>query len=123
MPVKSLPSNRSLKHLKCQAKDLLNSLTQGNPEAVARTREFHPKFARMGHESMDSTQVYLHASLELQENALAKTIPFSSQPRRYRHQTNSWSFYRHSDNVELKNGKGVILQKMGNHPFCFHNSA
>jgi integrase/recombinase XerD len=38
----------------------------------------------LGHESMDSTQVYLHASLELKEKALAKTAPFASQPRRYR---------------------------------------
>lgn len=38
----------------------------------------------LGHESMDTTQVYLHASLELKEKALAKTTPFASRPRRYR---------------------------------------
>lgn len=38
----------------------------------------------LGHESMDTTQVYLHASLELKEKALAKTTPLASQPRRYR---------------------------------------
>jgi site-specific recombinase XerD len=38
----------------------------------------------LGHESMDTTQSYLHASLELKEKALAKTTPFSGQPRRYR---------------------------------------
>lgn len=38
----------------------------------------------LGDESMNSTQVYLNASLELKEKALAKTTPFASEPRRYR---------------------------------------
>jgi integrase len=38
----------------------------------------------LGHESMESTQVYLHASLELKERALAKVEPFNGQSRRYR---------------------------------------
>jgi site-specific recombinase XerD len=38
----------------------------------------------LGHESMESTQVYLHASLELKECALAKVEPFKGQSRRYR---------------------------------------
>jgi site-specific recombinase XerD len=38
----------------------------------------------LGHESMESTQAYLHASLELKERALAKTEPFNGQSRRYR---------------------------------------
>jgi len=38
----------------------------------------------LGHERMDTTQIYLHASLELKEKALAKTKPFFGRPRRYR---------------------------------------
>ncbi len=38
----------------------------------------------LGHESMETTQVYLHANLELKAKALAKTQPFSGQLRRYR---------------------------------------
>ena len=38
----------------------------------------------LGHESMDTTQIYLHASLELKEKALAKTVPFQGRPGRYR---------------------------------------
>jgi site-specific recombinase XerD len=39
----------------------------------------------LGHESMDTTQIYLHANLELKEKALAKTEPFrGSRPGRYR---------------------------------------
>jgi len=38
----------------------------------------------LGHESMETTQIYLHANLELKEKALAKTEPFRSRPGRYR---------------------------------------
>jgi integrase/recombinase XerD len=38
----------------------------------------------LGHESMDTTQMYLHASLELKQQALAKTTPVNGQPGRYR---------------------------------------
>ena len=38
----------------------------------------------LGHESMETTQVYLHANLELKEQALAKTQPFDGRPVRYR---------------------------------------
>jgi integrase/recombinase XerD len=38
----------------------------------------------LGHESMETTQMYLHANLELKEKALAKTQPFSGRLRRYR---------------------------------------
>jgi integrase/recombinase XerD len=38
----------------------------------------------LGHESMETTQVYLHANLALKEQALAKTKPLKGQPGRYR---------------------------------------
>jgi integrase/recombinase XerD len=38
----------------------------------------------LGHESMDTTQMSLHASLELKPQALAKTTPVNGQPGRYR---------------------------------------
>lgn len=38
----------------------------------------------LGHESMDTIQMYLHASLELKQQALAKTTPVNGQPSRYR---------------------------------------
>jgi integrase/recombinase XerD len=38
----------------------------------------------LGHESMDTTQIYLHASLELKERALEKTTPINEHPGRYR---------------------------------------
>ncbi len=38
----------------------------------------------LGHESMDTTQMYLHASLELKQQALDKTTPVNGHPGRYR---------------------------------------
>ena len=38
----------------------------------------------LGHESVDTTQIYLDASVEMKEQALAKTSPLSSEPKRYR---------------------------------------
>ena len=38
----------------------------------------------LGHESTETTQVYLHADLQLKEKALAKAAPFGVKIRRYR---------------------------------------
>ena len=38
----------------------------------------------LGHEQVETTQIYLHADLELKERALAKTTPANAQAGRYR---------------------------------------
>jgi site-specific recombinase XerD len=38
----------------------------------------------LGHESVETTQVYLHADLQLKEQALSKTTPENAKPGRYR---------------------------------------
>jgi integrase/recombinase XerD len=38
----------------------------------------------VGHESDETTQMYLHANLQLKEAALAKTAPLNVQAGRYR---------------------------------------
>jgi site-specific recombinase XerD len=38
----------------------------------------------LGHESIDSTQIYLHADLALKEQAIARTAPTGTPPGRYR---------------------------------------
>jgi len=45
MPVRRLPSNPNLDHLKHQAKDLLKDHAQRDPAAAQRIREFHPRFS------------------------------------------------------------------------------
>lgn len=44
MPVSLLPANPSLRHLKCQAKDLLKEHAVRDLGAAQRIREFHPRF-------------------------------------------------------------------------------
>jgi integrase/recombinase XerD len=38
----------------------------------------------LGHEQVDTTQMYLHADLAIKERALARTKPLDSKPGRYR---------------------------------------
>lgn len=38
----------------------------------------------LGHEQMETTQIYLHADLAMKEKALARTTPVNSSPGRYR---------------------------------------
>jgi len=38
----------------------------------------------LGHESIETTQIYLHADLTLKERALARTTPADTTPGRYR---------------------------------------
>ena len=38
----------------------------------------------LGHESVETTYVYLHADLKLKEKAMAKTTPSRLPPNRYR---------------------------------------
>lgn len=44
MPVRRLPSNPDLNHLKYQARDLLKGHTAGDRGVAQRIREFHPRF-------------------------------------------------------------------------------
>src|SRR5579862_3029732 len=46
MPVKSLPPDPNLDHLKYQAKDLLKAHRSHDRQAAQRIREFHPRFTR-----------------------------------------------------------------------------
>lgn len=38
----------------------------------------------LGHESPETTQIYLEADLALKEKALSRTAPFATPPRRYK---------------------------------------
>jgi integrase/recombinase XerD len=38
----------------------------------------------LGHESVESTQMYVHSDIELKEKAMAKTQPIALSPGRYR---------------------------------------
>jgi integrase len=38
----------------------------------------------LGHESVETTQMYIHADIQMKEKALAKTQPVAAPPSRYR---------------------------------------
>jgi integrase/recombinase XerD len=44
----------------------------------------HTPYPRKGHESIETTQIYLHADLKLKEKALARTSPPTCPAGRYR---------------------------------------
>jgi len=48
----------------------------------------------LGHESVETTQMYLDANLELKEKVLAKTAPFGVRPGRYRPDDHVLAFLR-----------------------------
>ena len=81
MPVRRLPSNPDLDHLKYQAKDLLKEHAARNAGAAQRLREFHPRFGR----STDAE--IFEASLRLSDAQLtiARESGFPSWARLKRH--------------------------------------
>ena len=38
----------------------------------------------LGHEQIETTQIYLHADLQIKERALARTAPITTKPGRFR---------------------------------------
>jgi integrase/recombinase XerD len=38
----------------------------------------------LGHESIETTEMYLHADMRMKEVALSRTVPLGTKPRRYR---------------------------------------
>ena len=38
----------------------------------------------LGHESVETTQIYLHADMRIKEKALARTTPLNTKPGRFK---------------------------------------
>ncbi|HUD64707.1 MAG TPA: ankyrin repeat domain-containing protein, partial [Candidatus Sulfotelmatobacter sp.] len=81
MPVRPLPSNPNLDHLKYQAKDLLKERAAHSPGAAQRIREFHPRFRR----SADAEIFDAHLSLSDAQLTVAREYGFPSWARLKRH--------------------------------------
>jgi hypothetical protein len=81
MPVRPLPSNPSLDHLKYQAKDLRKAHAARNPEAAQRLREFHPRFTR----ASDVEIFDAHLRLSDAQLTIARESGFPSWARLKRH--------------------------------------
>jgi hypothetical protein len=81
MPVRRLPSNPNLDHLKYQAKDLVKDHTARTPGAAQRIREFHPRFGRATDAEIFDAQL----SLSDAQLAIAREYGFPSWPRLKKH--------------------------------------
>lgn len=77
MPVRTLPSNPNLDHLKYQAKDLLKEHAAHTPGVAQRIREFHPRFGRATDAEIFNAQL----SLSDAQLAIAREYGFPSWAR------------------------------------------
>ncbi len=81
MPVKRLPSNPNLDHLKYQARDLLREHAARSEQAAQRIREFHPRFMK----STDAEIFQAKLRLADAQLATAREYGFLSWARLKRH--------------------------------------
>src|SRR5260370_19664084 len=81
MPVRRLPSNPNLDHLKYQAKDLLKEHAARDAGAAQRVREFHPRFSR----ATDTDIFGAHLKLTDAQLTIARESGFPSWARLKRH--------------------------------------
>lgn len=81
MPVRHLPSNPNLDHLRYQAKDLLKEHASRNLGAAQRVREFHPRFGSF----VDSEIFDAQLSLSDAQLTIAREYGFPSWARLKRH--------------------------------------
>jgi hypothetical protein len=84
MPVRNLPPNPNLEHLKYQAKDLLKAHGARNPEIAQRLREFHPRFNRTSDKTIFDADLHLSDA----QLAIAREYGFPSWARLKAHVEN-----------------------------------
>jgi ankyrin repeat protein len=77
MPVKPLPPDADLNHLKHQAKDLFKARTDRDPQAAQRIREFHPRFKH----AADAAIFDAKFSLADAQLTIARERGFTSWPK------------------------------------------
>jgi hypothetical protein len=81
MPVRRLPTNPNLEHLKYQAKDLLKELSGRTAGIAQRIREFHPRYR----EAADAEIFDARFSLSDAQLTIAREYGFPSWARLKRH--------------------------------------
>jgi hypothetical protein len=81
MPVRRLPPNPNLDHLKYQAKDLLKEHAASGPGVAQRIREFHPRFTRAN----DAEIFAAHLKLSDAQLTISRESGFKSWARLKKH--------------------------------------
>jgi len=99
MPVRRLPSNPNLDHLKYQAKDLLKERTAHTLGVAQRIREFHPRFRRATDDEIFDAQL----SLSDAQLTIAREYGFPTWVRLKRHIENPTA----SDRLDLSHQQRI----------------
>ncbi|MFZ1011267.1 MAG: hypothetical protein WAN65_30795 [Candidatus Sulfotelmatobacter sp.] len=81
MPVRRLPSNPNLNHLKYQAKDLIKGHATRDLGIAQRLREFHPRFTRLADAEIFDAQLRVSDA----QLAIAREYGFPSWARLKKH--------------------------------------
>ncbi len=81
MPVRSLPPNPNLDHLRYQARDLIKAHASHDPQAAQRIREFHPRFRT----ATDQEIFGVRLTLSDAQFTIARERGFASWTRLKRH--------------------------------------
>jgi Ankyrin repeats (3 copies) len=108
MPVRRLPSNPNLDHLKYQAKDLLKDRSAHSPEVAQRIREFHPRFRSATNAEIFDAQLRLSDA----QLAIAREYGFPSWARLKRHIEEPTHYDRldlpHQERIENATFRGAV---------------
>ncbi len=80
-PSKRLPSKLSLRQLRNQATNLLRAIQAGEPDAIRRIGEFHPRFSDSFQAEIAAAEIVL-ADAQL---VIARELGFDSWPRLKKH--------------------------------------
>jgi ankyrin repeat protein len=80
-PSEQLPPKPSLRQLRNRAKDLLQSLQAGEPDAIRRIRESHPRFSGSSRAEIPASEVVLADA----QFVIARELGFDSWPRLKKH--------------------------------------
>ena len=99
MPVRALPQNPSLEHLKYQAKDLLKARAAREPAAAQRIREFHPRWTKASDEAIFAADFRLSDA----QLAIAREYGFASWARLKRRVEKP----KRSDQVSLRHDERI----------------
>ncbi len=133
MPVKRLPSNPNLDHLKYQAKDLLREHALRSQGVAQRIREFHPRFTRATDADIFDAQLKLNDA----QLTISREYGFPSWVRLKRHiekptlsdqlnlphheRIEDATFRRAVDLLDAGNVAG-LRSYLGQHPNLVHQS-
>lgn len=109
---RSLPPGANLSQLKNQAKDLKNACQQGDPQAIGRIRQTHPKFSGSTQGEIAARKIVL-ADAQL---VIARELGFESWPKLRKHVESSSHPVPSMHELVIKNDLQAMQQAVAQDP-------